>query len=130
MEIYIINKEEIVLHLDGSEILGYTLEGGYDPSSINNVLLKRSQLPENFFREFASSRFAYYRDTDTITYNPDYIPPKSTSVEYDEEGSRSPVPNGYVPRKDYEELKSQLEDIKKTQEQTLDLLKQLLGQRG
>lgn len=129
MGIYIINKEEIVLHLDGNEILGYTLEGGYDPSSINNALLKRSQLPENFFNEFSSGRFAYYRDTDTITYNPDYVPPKR-STEEDEEGSSNTVPNGYVPRKDYEELKSQLEDIKKIQEQTLDLLKQLLGQKG
>ena len=126
MGIYIINKEEIVLHLDGNEILGYTLEGGYDPSSINNALLKRSQLPENFFNEFSSGRFAYYRDTDKVEYNPDYVPVKRD----DDEDSYSSVPNGYVPRKDYEELKSQLDEIKKTQEQTLELLKQLLGQKG
>lgn len=130
MGIYIINKEEIVLHLDGNEILGYTLEGGYDPSSINNALLKRSQLPENFFNEFSSGRFAYYRDTDKVEYNPDYVPVKRNVEDDDDEDSYNSVPNGYVPRKDYEELKSQLDEIKKTQEQTLELLKQLLGQKG
>ena len=129
MEIYIINNTEIVLHLDGEEIIGYTTSGGYNPLSNKNALLKRDQLPENFFRDFSSRRFAYYRDTDTIEYNPNYVPPKKSS-EDDEEESSNTVPNGYVPRKDYEDLKNQLEDIKKTQEQTLDLLKQLLGQRG
>ena len=130
MGIYIINKEEIVLHLDGNEILGYTLEGGYDPSSINNALLKRSQLPENFFNEFSSGRFEYYRDTDKVEYNPDYVTVKRNVEDDDDEDSYNSVPNGYVPRKDYEELKSQLDEIKKTQEQTLELLKQLLGQKG
>lgn len=129
MEIYIINSEEIVLHLKGDVVLAYTLEGGYDPSSINNALLKRSQLPENFFNEFSSGRFAYYRDTDKVEYNPDYVPVKR-NVEDDDGDSSSSVPSGYVPRKDYEELKNQLDEIKKTQEQTLELLKQLLGQKG
>lgn len=120
---YDIGSNEIVLHLrEGKYITGFTTVGGYD-KELGQVKVNREILPAYFFDNFAYERYLYYNKPEEVIENKNYVPPQSNSVE-DE------VQQNTVPKEQYDSLKEELELMKQQQEAMMEMLQQLLGQKG
>lgn len=120
---YDIGSNEIVLHLrEGKYITGFTTVGGYD-KELGQVKVNREILPAYFFDNFAYERYLYYNKPEEVIENKNYVPPQSNSVEGE-------VQQNTVPKEQYDSLKEELELMKQQQEAMMEMLQQLLGQKG
>lgn len=120
---YDIRSNEIVLHLrEGKYITGFTTVGGYD-KELGQVKVNREILPAYFFDNFAYERYLYYNKPEEVIENKNYVPPQSNSVE--EEAQQNTVP-----KEQYDSLREELEHMKKQQEDMMEMLQKLLGQKG
>lgn len=121
--IYDIANDEIALLIkDGKYITGYTTVGGYDPE-FGQVKIKREILPAYFFEEFVPNKYLYYSKPEEVIENKNYVPPQTKNS--DEESQQNTVP-----KEQYDSLKEELELMKKQQEAMMEMLQQLLGQKG
>ncbi len=115
---YDIGKDEIVLHLkDNKYIMGYTIVGGYEENN-GDVKVSRSILPDGFFVDFVSNKYAYYKNTNEVIYNKSFED-NSKSVE----GIEYQPPEEFVPKEDYKKLESEVEELKR-------MLQELLSKKG
>ena len=118
-----IGRDEIVLHLrEGKYITGFTTAGAYD-TDFGQIKVNREILPAYFFDNFAYERYLYYSKPEEVIENKNYVPPK---INNDEEESQQNT----VPKEQYDSLKEELEIMKQQQEAMMEMLQQLLGQKG
>lgn len=118
-----IGRDEIVLHLrEGKYITGFTTAGAYD-TDFGQVKVNREILPAYFFDNFAYERYLYYSKPEEVIENKNYVPPK---INNDDEESQQNT----VPKEQYDSLKEELEIMKQQQEAMMEMLQQLLGQKG
>lgn len=118
-----IGRDEIVLHLrDGKYITGFTTAGAYD-TDFGQIKVNREILPAYFFDNFAYERYLYYSKPEEVIENKNYVPPK---INNDDEESQQNT----VPKEQYDSLKAELEIMKQQQEAMMEMLQQLLGQKG
>lgn len=118
-----IGRDEIVLHLrEGKYITGFTTAGAYD-TDFGQIKVNREILPAYFFDNFAYERYLYYSKPEEVIENKNYVPPK---INNDDEESQQNT----VPKEQYDSLKEELEIMKQQQEAMMEMLQQLLGQKG
>lgn len=118
-----IGRDEIVLHLrEGKYITGFTTAGAYD-TDFGQIKVSREILPAYFFDNFAYERYLYYSKPEEVIENKNYVPPK---INNDDEESQQNT----VPKEQYDSLKEELEIMKQQQEAMMEMLQQLLGQKG
>ena len=118
-----IGRDEIVLHLrEGKYITGFTTAGAYD-TDFGQIKVNREILPAYFFDNFAYERYLYYSKPEEVIENKNYVPPK---INNDDEESQQNT----VPKEQYDSLKAELEIMKQQQEAMMEMLQQLLGQKG
>lgn len=121
---YDIGSNEIVLHLrEGKYITGFTTVGGYD-EELGQVKVNREILPAYFFDNFSYERYLYYSKPEEVIENKNYIPPQIN--DEDEQESQQIT----VPKEQYDSLKEELELMRKQQEAMMEMLQQLLSQKG
>lgn len=118
-----IGRDEIVLHLrEGKYITGFTTAGAYD-TDFGQIKVNRGILPAYFFDNFAYERYLYYSKPEEVIENKNYVPPQ---INNDDEESQQNT----VPKEQYDSLKEELEIMKQQQEAMMEMLQQLLGQKG
>lgn len=118
-----IGRDEIVLHLrEGKYITGFTTAGAYD-TDFGQIKVNREILPAYFFDNFAYERYLYYSKPEEVIENENYVPPQINNG--DEESQQNTVP-----KEQYDSLKEELEIMKQQQEAMMEMLQQLLGQKG
>ena len=118
-----IGRDEIVLHLrEGKYITGFTTAGAYD-TDFGQIKVNREILPAYFFDNFAYERYLYYSKPEEVIENKNYVPPK---INNDDEESQQNT----VPKEQYDSLKEELEIMRQQQEAMMEMLQQLLGQKG
>lgn len=115
MEIVNMNKDgylEIYVD-DDRRITGYVTSGGRGKQGI---LIHNSILPYNFFDEFILGKFKYYRETGEVIEDYNFNPPENDITEIEETETETET----VSKEEFDNLKSQFDEMKK-------LLESLLG---
>lgn len=99
----------ININNDTRVINGYVLSGGVGEQ---DIVIHESVLPYNFYDEFIVGKFKYYRETGEVIEDYNFIPPENDITEIEETET--------VSKEEFDNLKSQFDEMKK-------LLESLLG---